>query len=338
MANDKLLTIAIPTYNRSKLLARTLESVLPQADGSVEVLVSDNASTDDTDKIMADICRRYEVTYIRNQNNIGPDANFLQCMRLSKGKYFLLLGSDDIMTENALGKILNFLSNNSGCDLVFMNHTFFENEYKGISHCKQPLFEDTGDVVTTDKKVLMDYANTRLTFMSSLILSKAAFSRVTNPEKYIGTYFIHTCVVMEAISPQNSGIGIMTSVCIAQDITFGNAGLDNDMARIFPVFGKGMEYTYCVLAPKMNFDEAQMKAIYTKWISFSWPRAIMRLKISNSNDWKQSYAQYGKPVLKKYKKAALKIKPYLLMPGWFARFLYKAIRPIYKKFKNKVIF
>ena len=55
MDNEKLLTIAIPTYNGAKTIANMLEILLPQCDERVEVLISDNASTDDTKLIILDM-------------------------------------------------------------------------------------------------------------------------------------------------------------------------------------------------------------------------------------------------------------------------------------------
>ena len=52
MDNEKLLTIAIPTYNGAKTIANMLEILLPQCDERVEVLISDNASTDNTKLII----------------------------------------------------------------------------------------------------------------------------------------------------------------------------------------------------------------------------------------------------------------------------------------------
>lgn len=335
MSDKFLFTVAIPTYNRAKLLERTMQSVISQMTDEVELLISDNASDDGTAEMVAEKQSICPINYIRNAENIGPDANFLQCLERANGKYVLLLGSDDILVEGALNKIVTFLKQYPQCDFIFMNHTFFEGDYIDSAHCKNSMFKASEDIVTQDKRVLMDYAKTRITFMSSIILSKEAFKRVADPTAYVGTYFVHTCIAIEALALKDANIGIISSVCVAQDMTYGNAGLDRDSARIFLVFGKGMEYTYCQLAPKMNFDGVQMRKIYTKWISISWPRAILRMKMNKTPGWKQAFKEYGKPILKKYKKAYVKVMPYLLVPGWFAAFMYKRIRPIYKKIKRK---
>ena len=52
MIKDKLLTIAIPTYNGSKTISDMLNILLPQVDDRVEIIISDNCSTDNTEDII----------------------------------------------------------------------------------------------------------------------------------------------------------------------------------------------------------------------------------------------------------------------------------------------
>ena len=98
--NEFLLTIAIPTYNRKNMLKRALDSIVNQLNPRVEILVSDNASNDGTDDMMAESYPM--IRYIRNKTNMGSDKNFLQCYRKAKGKYVILLGSDDRLADGAI--------------------------------------------------------------------------------------------------------------------------------------------------------------------------------------------------------------------------------------------
>src|ERR1700746_1338908 len=90
-----LLTLAIPTYNRGAFLRQFLDSVRDQLrlSSDVELVVSDNASTDETSEIINEELRRgTRLTYLRNPENIGPDANFLQCYERASGKYVWVMG------------------------------------------------------------------------------------------------------------------------------------------------------------------------------------------------------------------------------------------------------
>ena len=91
-----LVSIGIPTYNRAELLKRSIESALSQNYTNVEVIVSDNASIDETETV----CRSYgsqdgRLNYIRQSSNLGPAANFAEVLKYASGQFFMWLGDDD---------------------------------------------------------------------------------------------------------------------------------------------------------------------------------------------------------------------------------------------------
>jgi len=103
------LSICIPTYNRVRYLTELLPTIISQADvEGVEVVVSDNASTDDTAEYLCTInhpCFRWWT----NETNIGGDRNFLKCIAEARGEYVWLFGDDDIMPAGAVKKVTDFL-------------------------------------------------------------------------------------------------------------------------------------------------------------------------------------------------------------------------------------
>ena len=111
--SQKLLTIAIPTYNRSKDLSICLEHIVKQFkqyQTDVNLIISDNASLDNTPDIVTPyLDQNLPIKYIRNKSNIGPDLNFLQCFNLAQSKYVLIFGDDDILLDGALSKIILLL-------------------------------------------------------------------------------------------------------------------------------------------------------------------------------------------------------------------------------------
>jgi glycosyltransferase involved in cell wall biosynthesis len=93
-----LITIGIPTYNRAELLRESLASALGQSSSGVEVIISDNASEDHTQQVVADAgCG---VRYYRNDTNIGAIANFFKLIDLANGEYFAWLQDDDVLFQN----------------------------------------------------------------------------------------------------------------------------------------------------------------------------------------------------------------------------------------------
>ena len=112
------LSICIPTYNRIRFLKELLPSVLGQIDmGGVELVVSDNASTDGTGDYLRTLnhpCLRWWT----NDSNIGGDRNFLKCVSEARGEYVWLFGDDDIMPNDAVGRVVEFLRKNKPALLV----------------------------------------------------------------------------------------------------------------------------------------------------------------------------------------------------------------------------
>jgi glycosyltransferase involved in cell wall biosynthesis len=93
--SSPLVTIVIPTYNRAdSFLPGALQSAIRQGYESLEVLVVDNASTDDT----AEVVRAHDhpgLRYIRQPNNVGPFRNFQRGLAEATGEYVLFLCDDD---------------------------------------------------------------------------------------------------------------------------------------------------------------------------------------------------------------------------------------------------
>ena len=92
-----LITIAIPTYNRADSYLRgAIKSALDQTYPNIEVIVSDNCSTDQTEMIVKNFTDA-RVRYFRQARNIGPNKNFNFCVEQACGEYFLLLQDDDLI-------------------------------------------------------------------------------------------------------------------------------------------------------------------------------------------------------------------------------------------------
>lgn len=107
---ESLVTIAIPTYNRAgSYLPQALKSALVQTYPNIEVIVSDNCSTDDTESLVASFDNP-RVRYIRHPNNMGPVKNFAFCLEQARGKYFLLLHDDDLIDPDFIETCINAVS------------------------------------------------------------------------------------------------------------------------------------------------------------------------------------------------------------------------------------
>ncbi len=109
------VTIAIPTFNRSRTLRRSVESALGQTHGDLEVIVSDNASTDDTAELLSELAGRdARLRVVRQPRNIGMVANLEAVGRLGDGEHVMLLADDDWLDPRCVELALDALSASPG--------------------------------------------------------------------------------------------------------------------------------------------------------------------------------------------------------------------------------
>ncbi len=108
------LSLCIPTWNRSRYLQGALESGLREAasqpPGTIEVLVCDNASSDETPEVIAKIRAAHpELRTFRNDENIGFDRNYLRCVEEAHGEFVWILGDDDEWRPGSISRVLHEL-------------------------------------------------------------------------------------------------------------------------------------------------------------------------------------------------------------------------------------
>lgn len=117
--NLPLVTIGIPTYNRAKQLRRAIETALGQDYSNIEVIVSDNASTDGTQNQYQLLCDSDpRLKYLQQEKNIGPTANFAAVLKAATGVYFMWLGDDDWIDAGYVSSCARVLASDPSISLV----------------------------------------------------------------------------------------------------------------------------------------------------------------------------------------------------------------------------
>ncbi len=99
------MSIGLPTINRSRLAQRAINSVLEQTYRDVELIVSDDVSTDDTVACVERIADARLVIF-RQKERLGLVSNFDFCLRHATGEFFLLLGDDDLLLPQAIERLV----------------------------------------------------------------------------------------------------------------------------------------------------------------------------------------------------------------------------------------
>ena len=107
------VSIGMPVYNGEKFIKEAIDSLLNQNFFDFELIISDNASTDNTETI----CRKYvsqdpRIRYIRQGKNIGPTANFEIVRSAAVGEYFMWHAADDLCEPDCLMVLAEVLEQN----------------------------------------------------------------------------------------------------------------------------------------------------------------------------------------------------------------------------------
>ena len=132
-----LVCICVPTYNAASTVRETLESILSQTYPNLVVHISDNASTDDTLKIIESMADR-RITIHRHDVNVGCERNFNRCIQLAEGKYTAIFHADDIYELDMVAKQVSFLEANPAAGAVFTEASTIDETGNRIGEIRLP--------------------------------------------------------------------------------------------------------------------------------------------------------------------------------------------------------
>lgn len=306
------LTIAIPTYNRCALLYQTLESVIGQRSEEVEILVSDNASSDETEVMMRKYSKEKNIRYYRNSENLGMDRNFLNCLQKARGEYVHLLSDDDILLPGAIKKILSLIDKEKP-DYINLNSFTYSTQIFKLSERKPPRIRLDDDVITCDKKIYMGYLGVYITYISATIIKRSNFLKIESPEKYFGTYFLHAHLVLDMLKDENSKVIITKEAFLAAKNN--NSGGFN----LYEVWIKQYKNLLLNTAVKDGFDRTQMKNIYVKDVNGFIRDSILKYSVTENE-----YEMEHKGILFRY--------TYMYPQVWVKTYMYAVLpKAILKK-------
>jgi glycosyltransferase involved in cell wall biosynthesis len=109
------ISVGMPAYNAAKTIRASIESILAQTCGDFELIVSDNASTDETAEVVGALARQdSRIRYIRQHENIGANPNYSAVVRAARGRYFKWASSSDWFAPTFLERCLAALEADEG--------------------------------------------------------------------------------------------------------------------------------------------------------------------------------------------------------------------------------
>ena len=213
------LTIGIPTYNRANYLKSNLDRLLPLVatyQNEVEVLISDNASTDGTKGIIEEFEKEYSfVRKIIKPSNTGSFDNFLNLMRNAHGDYIWLFSDDDIIIEGAIREIINFLNDNPLISIVHLNNYGFKGEFVP-ENLFGPRLKTTKTFVTRDKNIFLKCAGCHLTFLTTTIFNRQLLHNAWDVlVRDTDTYFLQVYAAFLSTAKDDVEMGYISFPCVA---------------------------------------------------------------------------------------------------------------------------
>ena len=151
------------------------------------MIVSDNASKDETPEVVEEYQRRgLAFRSIRNETNTGPDGNILQCFEQARGKYVWIFGDDDVLAVDAIAKVVAYLEVDE-YDLVFVNCFAYEGSQIPKSSASR-----RNATVYSDPRKYVRRVHLGFTFISGNIVNKDRALAAVHPEfsTLIGTELV----------------------------------------------------------------------------------------------------------------------------------------------------
>lgn len=137
-----LVSVGMPVYNEERYLKRSVKSIINQDYDNLELIISDNASTDKTEQICLKLAQKDpRIRYIRNKNNIGAIDNFYQVVKKATGEYFMFAGGHDLWSPNFISICLRTLQDSPLTVLSFAYTVWIDENNKPIR--KESSFYDT---------------------------------------------------------------------------------------------------------------------------------------------------------------------------------------------------
>jgi len=213
-----LLSICILTYNRAALLLEAVESILSQVTDDnldrIEVVVCDNASTDDTPLIMNGIKSKARVrfNYHRNEANLGYDRNLIKAVEIASGEYCWLFCDDDLIFPGAVDRMLIEIEGNPNVDVFMCNYEEFDLLRRklicvssGLSIDHDKTFDFKSEKIFSYLGLVRNMAGL-FGFTSVLVLRRAEALSAIDKSGFVGSDYIHIYLVMAVLWREREGV------------------------------------------------------------------------------------------------------------------------------------
>jgi glycosyltransferase involved in cell wall biosynthesis len=148
VVDHRRLSVGLPVYNGETYIREALESIVSQTYESFELIISDNASTDDTQKICEEYASKDKrIRYYRSDENLGAAWNFNRVFELATGKYFKWATYDDLLDPVFFAKCVSVLDDDASVILCYSNIARIDGSGRGKGSYGIKMKVDNPDLV-----------------------------------------------------------------------------------------------------------------------------------------------------------------------------------------------
>lgn len=299
--NAPLLSIGIPTYNRAACLRQCLESIVCQFGNAkvaekVEIVISDNNSSDNTSEVVREFQAKYpNITYRKNSDNLGVDRNIVQVVEMSQGKYVWLLGDDDALFDDSLFYLISLLEQDAA-DYYILNCWGYNNSLtsKALNH---PNISLTRNRHFTSLKEYVSAANFNRDLvgmfcgLSMQLFLREPWKSYSETGDYIGTNAIHLHILMSVMKERRFCIVAKPCVKVRAD------NIRWDVFQGLNTLQKRAELTQKTLLWILNeyglsYSLIKLKSSFIWDLFLDWLRVVLRkyiLKNQKSRDFLKKF-------------------------------------------------
>lgn len=185
MQSSPLLSIGLPVYNGARFLEKALNTLLAQTFQDFEIIISDNASTDATERI----CKSYverdaRIRYFRNAENMGAGWNVRHVYSLAKAKYFKWAAHDDFCEPTLFEKCIAAMEQDSSIVLAQSKVRVIDENEAFVENYEWPMRTDSTDAVLRFHDLLL---NDHLCFQIFGIIRLDALKRLPPQGSYVNS-------------------------------------------------------------------------------------------------------------------------------------------------------
>ena len=209
MLDSPLLSICIPTYNRSEYLIRCLNSIIsqPEFDERVEIVVSDNCSSDNTEHVIKDLVNSYpNIRYFKNTENL-VDENHILALKRGTGILRKLSNDTILYKEGALKYLLELIDNYKNTRPLIYLHNYKNEKDSIVSSLDEFLYSVSYRVTWIGSICIWDDGLDRLTLYASYTDSHLAqVPYLLNEAVIRNNVFISNKVIMSSCAVKGKNL------------------------------------------------------------------------------------------------------------------------------------